>query len=300
MSGVFWLVFAWGAAAVFITVVLYRTLAIARLPIHLRWELAPIPHEKGKERYGGSYLEDYEWWKKGRDRSRVAPIVYMAKEIFLMRGVWRKNRSLWPFSFGLHGGVYLLIAALFLQAVSLALGGRQSGTPVSGACLKIASLLSVWGYVLGTVGSVGLLFKRLLDHGLAWSNSLRTFVNLLFLGAVFVSGGYAWLRSADATAEANLFIKGLLAFDRSVTVPFPLVIHVILSLSFCIYLPFTSMVHFVAKYFMYHGVRWNDEPRNADMERQSRDLLTRSLSWDGKHARVDGRRSWADVTKEEQ
>ena len=50
MSGIIWHIFAFGAIAIFLAVAIYRTLAIVRLPIHLRWELAPIPHEKGKGR----------------------------------------------------------------------------------------------------------------------------------------------------------------------------------------------------------------------------------------------------------
>jgi len=57
MSGIVWHIFAFGAIRIFLIVITYRTLAIIRLPVHLRWELAPIPHEKGKSRYGGSYLE---------------------------------------------------------------------------------------------------------------------------------------------------------------------------------------------------------------------------------------------------
>jgi len=49
------------AAIVISTVVLaFRTVKIAQMPVHLRWELAPVPHEKGKSAYGGSYLEEYE------------------------------------------------------------------------------------------------------------------------------------------------------------------------------------------------------------------------------------------------
>ncbi len=35
------------------------------MPIHLRWELYPVPHEAGKAEYGGGYLEETSWWSKG-------------------------------------------------------------------------------------------------------------------------------------------------------------------------------------------------------------------------------------------
>src|SRR4030042_1622598 len=105
MSGIFWHVFTFSAILLFLVLAIYRVLDIIRKPVHLRWELAPIPHEKGKGKYGGSYLEEYEWWRKPRRHSHIAPIIYMLREIFLMRGVWKNNRSLWPFSSLLHAGI---------------------------------------------------------------------------------------------------------------------------------------------------------------------------------------------------
>jgi nitrate reductase gamma subunit len=299
MPGIFWLLYGWGSAAVFVLAVLYRTAAIARLPVHLRWELAPIPHEKGKGKYGGSYLENYEWWKERRDPSWTAPVTYMAKEILFMRGVWRHNRSLWPFSFALHMGIYLLIGGLFLNVVSLAPVAAHHGGSFTGVCLKIASAFSYCACALGTAGTSGLLLKRLLDPNLAWSNSLGTFLNLLFLEAVFVSGGYAWFSSTGTMAQTNLFIKGLLSFDRSITPPPSLGAHAILFLSFCMYLPFSGMLHFVAKYFMYHSVRWNDRPGNMHMERKLGDLLSQSVTWGAEHAGGHGQKSWEEITREE-
>ena len=118
MSGIVWHIFAFGVICIFLLVVTYRTLAIVRLPVHLRWELAPIPHEKGKGRYGGSYLEEYEWWNKPQRRSRIAPIIYMAKEIFLLRGIWENNRALWPLTFAFHIGIYLIVVMLFLSLLN--------------------------------------------------------------------------------------------------------------------------------------------------------------------------------------
>ena len=112
MSGIVWHILAFGVIGMFLIVIIYRTLAITRLPVHLRWELAPIPHEKGKGRYGGSYLEEYEWWNKPQHRSHIAPIGYMMIEIFLLRGIWRHNRSLWPLSFAFHT-IYIQRSGVF-------------------------------------------------------------------------------------------------------------------------------------------------------------------------------------------
>lgn len=277
MSGVWWLLASWGAIAVFFVVTAYRMWRIARLPVHLRWELAPIPKEKGKGRYGGSYLEDYEWWKGKRKTSRIAPLLYMAGEILFFRTVWRHNRSLWPFSLALHLGLYLVILALLVHlGVALARVVLHSAPQ---ACLHAASLLALCGYALGSAGSVGLIVKRVLSRDLRWSSTPGAFLNLGVFAAVFLSGLFAWGLTADPATAMNLFVTGFVSFDGSVTVAWPLAVHLSLLLICCVYLPFTSMVHFAAKYFMYHGVRWDDEPLDEEMERELKGLLSRSVTW---------------------
>ena len=40
-----------------------KLVKIARMPVHLRWELYPVASEK-ESKYGGSYYGDVEQWKK--------------------------------------------------------------------------------------------------------------------------------------------------------------------------------------------------------------------------------------------
>jgi nitrate reductase gamma subunit len=295
MSGVYWLILAWAVVAVFLISVCFRVLIIARLPVHLRWELAPIPTEKGKGRYGGSYLEEYEWWTRRRRKSVIAPLVYMAEEIFLMRGIWRNNRPLWPFSVTLHGAIYLFAGSILLQALAIVLSFHGLWRVGSETCLRLSPSVAGVSCCVGTAGTLGLLGKRLLDRDLRWSNTVGTIANLLFLGTVFVSGGIVWLGSANSMLELHLFITAVISFDPSVTLASPLSIHVVLTLLFCAYLPFTNMFHFIAKYFMYHGVRWNDSPHNSHMERRVRGLLNRTVSWSAEHAECGREATWNEI-----
>ena len=52
-------------------------------------------------------------------------------------------------------------------------------------------------------------------------------------------------------------------------------------------MPFTRMVHYVAKYFTYHKVRWDDEPntRGSKLEGKVQELLARPESWSAPHIR---------------
>ena len=162
MSGPVLLVVSYALLLVFLLAFVIRTVGIARLPVHLRWELAPVPKEKGRSRYGGSYLEEYEWWKKPREHSVVSELTYMGKEILLLKALWEHNRGLWWFSFPFHWGLYLLIGAGGLAV----LAGLLS---VVGADAASASLGGAWipviagaGYLLGLVGTLGLLARRVM------------------------------------------------------------------------------------------------------------------------------------------
>jgi nitrate reductase gamma subunit len=296
MSGIVWHILVFSVIGIFLIVVVYRTLAIVRLPVHLRWELAPIPHEKGKGRYGGSYLEEYEWWNKPQRRSHIAPIIYMAKEIFLLRGVWEHNRALWPLTFAFHIGIYLIVAMLFLSVLNAVFIIAKVPLYVLSVSLGIASIFALAGYLLGSLGAIGLICKRAFDSNLRPFNTITKYFNLVFLGAVFISGACAWFLSPDFASEMSLFIKGLITLDAGVALTLSLSLHIVISLLFVLYLPWTDMIHFVAKYFTYHEIRWDDAPQGEKMERELRGLLAQPVSWSAAHVKADGKKNWVDIT----
>ena len=80
MSGLQLLMYV--AYAVFFIGVAYRAYRMANMPVHLRWDLYPIPHEKGKSEYGGSYYEEVDWWTKPSKFNWVTEMKFMAPEIF--------------------------------------------------------------------------------------------------------------------------------------------------------------------------------------------------------------------------
>jgi hypothetical protein len=66
---------------------------------------------------------------------------------------------------------------------------------------------------------------------------------------------------------------------------------------FLAYLPFTQMMHFVAKYFTYHEVRWDDNPvePGGKLEKELLALLGQKPTWAGPHVRADGSKTWVDI-----
>jgi hypothetical protein len=57
------------------------------------------------------------------------------------------------------------------------------------------------------------------------------------------------------------------------------------------------MMHFVAKYFTYHEVRWDDEPVTAGskLDRELKKLLNQPVTWAAPHVRADGKKTWVDI-----
>jgi nitrate reductase gamma subunit len=294
-----WHIFTYSSIGLCIFVTAWRAFRIKRLPIHLRWELAPIPHEKGRNQYGGSHLEEYEWWTRCRSVSYIAPLIYMAKEIFLLNAVRENNRTLWPFSFSLHMGIYLTAVTILLQALSAVLIISASFQALLMPISQAATLSALAGNLLGIFGSVGLLFKRIFNADLSPFSSFSKCFNLCFLAAVFLTGGIAWLFSANFTSEMIIFIRDVFTFNAAIDISFATTLHLGFFLLFLIYLPFTDMIHPVVKYFTYHDIRWNDAPLNKNMQKAIGGLLNQPVTWSAAHINADGKTNWVDIVTAE-
>ena len=92
-------------------------------------------------------------------------------------------------------------------------------------------------------------------------------------------------------------VRELLTADASLAISGAGAAHLLATALFLGWLPFSRMMHFVAKYFTYHQVRWEDEPmrRGSAMERELELLLPRPVSWSADHVGGNGQRSWASV-----
>ena len=86
-------------------------------------------------------------------------------------------------------------------------------------------------------------------------------------------------------------------FDTTVQLPGLAAAGLVVSSLLLAYIPFTHMSHFVAKYFTYHAVRWDDavNRRGGKLERALAEYLTYRPTWSAPHVTADGTRTWADV-----
>jgi nitrate reductase gamma subunit len=275
---------------VFFTVSILKARSYARYPVHLRWELYPIAHEEHRA-YGGFYLEEPEWWPRSRGKRLIGEITFMMQEIFLFRQCFMRNRSLWFVSYPLHMGVYLLAIWFFLLICGTLMNftdnpvAAGSTAVVGRITYSVTVVIGVLSFVLGTFGSIGLLVQRLAKRSLRIYSSIADYLNLICLAAVFGSGLYAWYLNDRGFDIIRGYVEDLITFNRLSNMSPATAIHIILTALFIAYLPFTRMIHFVAKYFAFHHVRWDDKPNNrgSHLERQLEKLLKQPIMWSAPH-----------------
>jgi nitrate reductase gamma subunit len=283
--GVLLLAWVWFAAAVFVTVCAARAWRYARAPIHLRWDLYPVAHEPADRRaYGGSYFEQRDWWTRPRHRSVTGEVSTMLGEILLLHGVWVNNRRLFWGSLPFHWGLYLLIVASVGLLAAALVGGEW--------LLVVARFSGAAGGALVALGALWLLRTRSADRGLRRYTTRADRLNLLVFAVLGATSAAVALRPGGMAGAASA-VGALLRFSAPQTTPL-LFAQMLLAGLVLVYLPFTPMVHFFAKYFLYHDVRWDDRPMVAGsaMEREVKDALAHPVGWSAGHI---GSGTWADV-----
>jgi nitrate reductase gamma subunit len=282
---------------------LAKALRYLRAPEHFRWELYPVPHEKGRADYGGSYLEELDWWKKPPQIDRVRELKEMMAEVILLKGVFHHNRKVWIFSFPFHLGMYicigwllLLLGGAILQAAEVSIG------PDAGVVGSVIHYLTVGtGYVgllLSAVGALGLFFWRLSNSGQRVYNSPADYINLLFVALAVIVALIAQLSVDSGFAMLRGYVQSLITFAPFAPGSGLMVFEIALISLLILYIPLSRMSHFVAKYFLYHSIRWNDErnERGSEIERKIIELLQQKVGWSAPHIQTG--ESWGEVVTE--
>ena len=269
-----------------------RVVKFLRMPTPLRWELYPIP--KGpvaRQRYGGSYFEESEWWTKSPDIGHMDEAVFMAKEIFLLRSVWENFRALWLWSWLLHWGLYLYVLATMSAVVEVLVPAAASSSSFHAAVLN--------GYrvacILGVSGALGLLGLRTRHSRLkAFTTRIGVF-DLLLLGSIFATGVLLLLTRSDGL---DSMVLDVMRFPASLGIhSVAWHVHAGLVAFFLAYFPFTHMTHAYMKYFTWHQVRWNDSPsvRDPHAAKTLAVNLQRKTSWAAQHVTPGDTAAWSEV-----
>ncbi|MFC1477348.1 respiratory nitrate reductase subunit gamma [candidate division KSB1 bacterium] len=286
----------------FLIFVVKKAIKYASMPVHLRWELYPVAHEPERAKYGGSYYEDVKFWEKKAEKSHLLEFVEMFEEIVFLKGIFVHNRPLWLFSFPFHFGLYMLIVAfgLITTGAIFEMAGTAvaTGSPsfIAGLLYTLTIIAGYAGIALTIIGSIGLIFKRLSDENLKLYNSPADYINLIIILLVASSLLFSGLKTDFSTNRA--FIISLLTFDSTIQLGTGFIVHVILTSILLIYLPLTRMTHFVAKYFTYHQVRWDDElnTKGSKLQKKIVEALNFGVSWSAPHIQTG--KTWAEVATE--
>ena len=282
---------------------LYKVYRYATAPQSMRWELYPVPHEKGRSAYGGSYLEELDWWTKPRHTDTFNELKEMGSEIIFLKGVFHNKKTLWYFTFPFHFGLYvtigwllLLLLGAILQLVGVEVSSKAGGI---GAIIHIITIPAGYiGLFLAGLGALGLLFWRLGDKEQRRFNAPIDYFNLVFFVVVVSVTLVSQLGSDPSFQYTRSYVTSLVSFSHA-TIPSALFATELVLISLIIlYIPLTRMSHFVAKYFLYHAVRWNDEPnpKGSKIEKRIMELLGRPVGWSAGHIQTG--KSWGEVVKE--
>jgi nitrate reductase gamma subunit len=298
-SMIFLQIVAYLSVLAFVGLIIAKAVRYATMPMHLRWELYPVAHETDHPS-GGSYFENLDWWTKPRKVSLAGEYKFMGIELFFFESYYRLQRKYWYVVYPFHMGTFLLLAWLGLLlagAITTAAGVSVSAATASiwgGIVYYATMIVGAAGFILATIGCIGLLVERLADENRRLYLSPIDYFILIFTLATLLSGLYAWVFYDRAFTEDMLFMKSLITSSAVTSVNPAAYINILLICLFLVYMPFTPMMHFVAKYFTYHGVRWNDAPNSpgSKLERKVETLLNRPVSWSAPH--ITSGKKWSE------
>ena len=283
---------------VFITAVVKRSLGYLNNPQHVRWEIYPVAHDAKRASYGGSYLEDVDWWKKDREKSLIGELKVMIPEIFFLKAVWENNRPLWYMTYPFHLGLYITVVFIFLLIIG-AVGNLVTNDkmPLISFIMQITNIAGPVGFILVIIGALGLLYKRSTDPGLKNYSNPEHFFNLTLFCIAMVVALLAWRLTDPTFTLARSFIANLISFDLKPIDNKLFLIQILLAVLTIAYIPLTHMSHFFMKYFLYHHIRWGDEPNINTPEKDKKIgvVLNYPVSWSASHIAGHGKETWAEV-----
>jgi len=275
---------------------------IARKPLHLRWELYPVLHEKGY-RHGGSYFEEVDWWTKPQKKNRIRGIVFLLKNYFFFGEYFQKKRGYWLGLYPWHLGFYLIVSFHILTFIGALVLVSTNASIIAGSAsigarflYYLTLVVAIASFILGSIGSIGMLIKRLTEKELRDFAAPINYFNYIFFLIVFLSGLFAWYFFDPTLSQYREFWTGLITF-KYIHVDAAAYTHIMLFALFLIYLPFTRSTHYITKIFAFFGIRWDDVPnlKGNEMRKEISKLLNQSVSWSAPH--IQSGKKWSEVAK---
>lgn len=163
-------------------------------------------------------------------------------EVFTLWSLYSYNRRFWLPSLTMHYGIYLVILWMVLSALGV------GDTAVAGAA----------GGVLAAAGAAALVVIRAARRETRQITAPVEYLNLALVMAIGLSGLITgWFLQPEAFRR---YVLSLVSFSPVLPAAEQLAPILLLEV-FLLYLPFSRMAHFAAKYFTYHKVKWGEMAR---------------------------------------
>lgn len=285
----------------FLSFSIIKAVKYATMPIHLRWELYPLAHEV-KRPWGGSYYEELDWWKKPRKKNLLGELKTIGKELLFFTMYYRQRRKYWFAVFPFHIGIFsfmswllCLIVGALMELAGITLS-TSSGNVLGLGVYYLTLLCGVIAFIAGTIGCFGLIVRRAVDKELSMYTAPLGYFNLSFLLATFLSGLFAWIWFDPSFTTIRDFMKSLFNFTSLTHMNPATYTNIVFICLFLIYMPHTSMMHYIGKYFTYHKVLWDEEPniKGSRVEKKIEAQLNNRVSWSAPH--IQAGKKWIELT----
>ena len=272
-------------------------------PLHIRWELYPVPHEGKKAEYGGSYMQETDWWTKPRHVNHWDDIKAMLLEIFCLHSTFENKLKLWLRSYPFHMGLYLLMGGTMLLVFAVILQLCHVN-PENGFMIflgNVINVISLVGAFLIAGGGIALIQRRKTDKGLHRYTTKEFYFNLAAFTVFALLTICAWTFNPNYYAIASDFIRNLFTGNFQPLGSVWFVLSMLAGFVVLIWIPITNMKHLLIKYFMYHDIRWQDEATVYSEKNQKliNENLQFNVTWSAPHIAGDGKpKTWLDVATE--
>jgi nitrate reductase gamma subunit len=300
MTTLFYLL-AYLATAGFFCLVFLKARAYLRAsPLHVRWELYPVPHEGAKTAYGGSFMEEKDWWTKPRHISYFGDIKALVTEVLLLHATFEHNIKLWFRSYPFHFGLYMLMGGTIIVLLSAV--ARIFGlSPDSGLMVLVGNVINavvLVGSLCIIGGGIALIHRRMTDEGLNKYTTPEMYFNIGVFVFFGILGLFAWIDASSFFTLACGFLHNLLTFNFEPQPSTWFALHLLVGFFLLIWIPSTQMAHLFMKYFTYHDIRWGDEPTTYNERNKSiiPNALKYAVTWSSKHVTGGtGSKTWLEV-----
>jgi nitrate reductase gamma subunit len=156
----------------------------------------------------------------------------------------------------------------------------------------ITVLVGVISLLLGTIGSLGLIIKRITNQNLRLYSAPIDYFNLVFLAVIFGLGLISWRADPDFLGHQTYL--GNMLFFRPTPVT-PTVVAMFFALqAFAIYMPFSKLIHYVMKHFTFTETLWDDafNLKGSQKDQQIERQLGYTKSWAAPHFSAD--KTWLE------